>query len=207
MRPCVPSLLVAVAAACSKPSASAAQDDPQDAYVRASASLNADHPGTLPALAHAMGSRPAGCAVADATCVCTWRFLTKVGIKEIEAAAALVDARTSEAETVQMVARGNRPVDLPPSEAERGYRAGEYSVPADDRVPVSTAAGEIHAVLPEDLTKLLNMGGHVVSPRALKGAELEREYRSWTGLQRIDACVSQPGAVRLVKLDGQTTPW
>ena len=200
-------LLLAAMAACSRPSASASVEDEQGAYARASASLDAAHPATLPDMARVLGGRPVVCELANATCVCTWRFLAKEGVKEIGAAASFADARTFEPETVLMTARDGSPLDLPPDEAERGYRAGEYGAPANGRVPVSTSGGRIDTAPAEELSALLNGGGRIVSRRALKAAELEKEYAAWTAPRRLDACLAQPAPVRLVKRDGQTTPW
>ena len=201
-------LFVAAVAACSRSSAPASRGDVGGgAYARASASLDAEHPATLPEVARVLGRRPESCDLGDATCVCTWRFLTKEGMKEIGAAASFADARTFEPETVLMVGRDGSPLDLPPDEAERGYRAGEYRAPVSGRVPVATAGGRVDTVGPEDLSALLNGGGHLVSRRALKAAELEKGYESWTAARRLDACLAQPAQVRLVKRDGVTVPW
>jgi len=201
-------LLVAELAACSRSSAPAPGDDDRGgAYARASASLDANHPATLPEFARVLGTPPGSCDLGDATCVCTWRFLTKDGMREIGAAASFADARTFEPETVLMVGRDGSPLDLPPDEAERGYRAGEYRAPVSARVPVATAGGRVDTVRSEDLSALLNGGGHLVSRRALKAAELEKGYESWTAARRLDACLAQPAQVRLVKRDGMTAPW
>ena len=201
-----PGLLIVVMSACSRPSAS--NDNQQrEAYARAVATLTTDHPGSLPEFARAVGARPAECELGRATCECTWRFITAEGVKEIAANASFVDARTSEPETVSMSGRDGSPLDLPPDDAERGYRSGEYNAPTNGRVPVSTAGGEIVTVASEELTEFLNTGGHLVSRRALKAAELEKKYASWTELQRLDACTSQPGSVWRVKLDGHINSW
>ena len=175
--------------------------------MRVSGSLTAEHPGTLPDVTRVLGARPATCALADATCVCTWRFLTKDGAREIEVAASFSDTRATEPETVVMLGPDGNPLELGPDEAERGYRAAEYSAPPRERVPFASAGGEIGTIASEDLTRLLNEGGHVISRRALKAAELEKTYRSWTDLQRLEACISQPGRVKLVKRDGETATW
>jgi hypothetical protein len=206
MRSCVPCLLVAAASACSKPSASQ-QEAQNEPYAHAVAALDADHPRTLPDFALAMGRPPAGCALKDATCECTWRFVTKDGAREIVADASFADARTAEPETLPLITRGNSPVELPPDEAERGYRAGAYNAPPHERLPVSTAGGGIVTIASEDLTEFLNGGGHLVSRRALKAAELERTYASWTARQRLQACTSQPDPVFRVERDGQAVAW
>jgi hypothetical protein len=121
--------------------------------------------------------------------------------------ASFADARTAEPETVAMIARGNGPVELPPDEAERGYRAGLYNAPPNERLPVSTAGGGIITIASEGLTEFLNGGGHLVSRRALKAAELEKTYSAWTARQRLEACVSQPAPVLRVKLDGKPVTW
>jgi hypothetical protein len=208
MRSSVPCVLVAAVVACSKPSSSGSMDDAaREPYALAVAALNADHPRTLPDLDRAIGTPPVGCELGDATCVCTWRFMTKEGVKEVAAAASFADARTLEPETVLMVARDGNPLELAPDVAESGYRAGQYRASVEGRVPVSTGGGRIDTVRSEDLTKLLNSGGHLVSRRALMAAELEEEYKTWTAPQRLAACLSQPAAVRLVKLDGKTATW
>jgi hypothetical protein len=208
MRPRFPSLLFVAVAACSRPSSSGpVEDDPGNAYARASAALDASHPRTLPDLARVVGTPPARCDLSDATCVCAWRFATGKGVKEIGVAASFADARSFEPETVLMIAPDGNPLDLAPDEAERGYGAGEYRAPPGGSVPMSTSGGRIEMVRSEELTKALNEGGHLVSRRALKGAELEKDYGSWTEARRLDACLGQPAPVRLVKRDGNAATW
>jgi hypothetical protein len=206
MRPWVPGLLVTAACACAKSSGSSPDMRPEP-YAAAVASLNAAHPRTLAELDRAMGTPASACDLANATCVCTWRFVTGGGAEEIVATASFADARTAEPETVPMVSRGNTPVELPPEEAERGFRAGAYNAARDDWLPVSTAGGDIRIVPSEALTELLNAGGHLVSRRAFKAAELEKKYSTWTARERLEACISQPGPVVEVRLGGKAVSW
>jgi hypothetical protein len=196
----VASLLLIAASACSKASGPGSSQDAQRPYARAVASLDSDPPRTLPDLGRAVGGPPSACELSNATCECTWRFVSVDGAQEIVADASFADARVAEPETVPMIARGGRPVDLPPDEAERGYRTGEYNAPQNERLPVSTAGGDVVMIASEDLTEFLNGGGHMASRRILKAAELEKKYASWTAAQRLEACTSQPAPVLRVKL-------
>lgn len=208
MRTSVLCLVVAVAGGCSRSSGSGSPGDPaKEPFARAAATLKADHPTTLPDFGRAMGTPPAECALVHAMCTCTWRFVTAGGVEEVVAHAAFVDARETEPETVPMVAGDDVPVELAPDEAERGYRAGRYNTQPGERLPVSTAQGDVTTVASENLTEFLNGGGHIVSPRALKAAALERTYATWTPSQRLEACTSQPGRVSRVSLQGHTADW
>ncbi|MGD0526464.1 MAG: hypothetical protein ABSE49_15035 [Polyangiaceae bacterium] len=208
MRSSVLCLVLAAAVGCSKSSGSGPSGDPSsEPFARAAATLKVDHPTTLPDFNHAMGALPAECALVHATCTCTWRFVTGGGVEEVVAAAAFVDARETEPETVPMVAGDDLPVELAPEEAERGYRAGQFNTQPGERLPVSTAQRDVTTVASENLTEFLNGGGHIVSPRALKAAALEKTYAAWTAPQRLQACTSQPGRVSRVRLHGTTTDW
>jgi hypothetical protein len=207
MRTPAPCVLLALACACSKSSGSASpQDPPGEPYALARSALSTDHPRTLPEFARAVGRAPLGCGLVNATCECTWRFVTADGVKDIVAYASFPDERTTAAETVSMVTRGG-PVDLPADEAERGYRAGDCRAAPGERYAVSNGAGAVASVASADLTEALNMGGHLASPRALKAAELEKTYASWTAAQRAEACTTHPGRVLWVEMQGQTTDW
>jgi hypothetical protein len=194
--------------ACSKPSIEEAQSE---AYAAAYVAINSKRPDSMAKFVSAIGVPPSECRLGDgdgsereAACLCTWRFLTKEGPKEITAGASYEDERNSQPDSVAMTTHDGGVFNMAPDEAERAFRSGQYGVmKTNGRIPVEGSDGVVGTAERQHLEDVLNGGGHLVSPRRLRGAELDARYTKWTAQQRIGACVGSAGKVVGAKL-GET---
>ncbi len=182
------------------------EESQQQMYAAAFVAINAKHPATIREFARVVGVPPSDCSLGpadtlawDALCLCTWRFLTKDGPKEITAGALYEDERVAQPGTVDVIEPGARDggvLPMKPDDAEAAFRSGRYSVVASGgRARIQGSDGTIGTVEASELQAALVGGGHLVSARSFVGATLDNKYAKWPVQQRIDACTSSAGRV------------